>query len=256
MDSRIATIARCTLLEAMRTRLPALVLVTLLALLAASFFIETIAVVEGDRLQAGFYASGMRLSGVFIAAIYVLVSVTREFNDKGLDVLLALDLPRSHYVLGKLAGYLAIAALIAVAAALPLLWFAPLAAVAQWAASLAVELAIVVAFALFAVVTLNQLTPAASLVLAFYLLARSLTAVRLMGAHPLAGADTLSHQVIGFMVETLALVVPALDAWTQTAWLVNGPAGWSATAPLLGIGALYVVLLAAATMVDFYRKNF
>jgi len=184
------------------------------------------------------------------------VSVTREFNDKGLDVLLALDLPRSHYVLGKLAGYLAIAALIAVAAALPLLWFAPLAAVAQWAASLAVELAIVVAFALFAVVTLNHLTPAASLVLAFYLLARSLTAVRLMGAHPLAGADTLSHQVIGFMVETLALVVPALDAWTQTAWIVNGPAGWSATAPLLGIGALYVVLLAAATMFDFYRKNF
>jgi ABC-type Na+ efflux pump permease subunit len=198
----------------------------------------------------------MRLSGVFIAAIYVLVSVTREFNDKGLDVLLALDLPRSHYVLGKLAGYLAIAALIAVAAALPLLWFAPLAAVAQWTASLAVELAIVVAFALFAIVTLNQLTPAASFVLAFYLLARSLTAVRLMGAHPLAGADTLSHQVIGFMVETLALVVPALDAWTQTAWLVNGPAGWSATGPLLGFGALYVVLLAAATMFDFYRKNF
>jgi len=186
----------------------------------------------------------------------VLVSVTREFNDKGLDVLLALDLPRSHYVLGKLAGYLAIAALIAVAAALPLLWFAPLAAVAQWTASLAVELGIVVAFALFAIVTLNQLTPAASFVLAFYLLARSLTAVRLMGAHPLAGADTLSHQVIGFMVETLALVVPALDAWTQTAWLVNGPAGWSATGPLLGFGALYVVLLAAATMFDFYRKNF
>jgi len=256
MDSRIATIARCTLIEAMRTRLPALVLVTLLALLAASFFIESIAVVEGDRLQTGFYASGMRLSGVFIAAIYVLVSVTREFNDKGLDVLLALDLPRSHYVLGKLAGYLAIAALIAVAAALPLLWFAPLAAVAQWTASLAVELAIVVAFALFAIVTLNQLTPAASFVLAFYLLARSLTAVRLMGAHPLAGADTLSHQVIGFMVEALALVVPALDAWTQTAWLVNGPAGWSATGPLLGFGALYVVLLAAATMFDFYRKNF
>jgi len=256
MDSRIATIARCTLIEAMRTRLPALVLVTLLALLAASFFIESIAVVEGDRLQTGFYASGMRLSGAFIAAIYVLVSVTREFNDKGLDVLLALDLPRSHYVLGKLAGYLAIAALIAVAAALPLLWFAPLAAVAQWTASLAVELAIVVAFALFAIVTLNQLTPAASFVLAFYLLARSLTAVRLMGAHPLAGADTLSHQVIGFMVETLALVVPALDAWTQTAWLVNGPAGWSATGPLLGFGALYVVLLAAATMFDFYRKNF
>jgi ABC-type transport system involved in multi-copper enzyme maturation permease subunit len=256
MDSRIATIARCTLLEAMRTRLPALVAVTVLVLLAASFFIETIAILEGDRLQAGFYASSMRLACVFIAAIYVLVSVTREFNDKGLDVLLALDLPRSHYILGKLGGFLAIAALIAVTAALPLAGFAPLPAVALWGASLAVELAIVVALALFAIVTLNQLTPAASFVLAFYLLARSLTAVRLMSAHPLTGAETISHQVIQFLVETLALVVPALDAWTRTAWLVNGPTVWSAILPLLGFGALYVVLLAAATMFDFYRKNF
>jgi hypothetical protein len=255
MDSRIAAIARYTLIEAMRTRLPALVLVTLLALLASSFFMETIAVVEGNRLQTGFYAASVRLASVFIAAIYVLVSLTREFNDKGLDVLLALDLPRSHYILGKLAGFLAIAALIAAAAALPLAWFAPLPAVALWAASLAVELAIVVALALFAIVTLNQLTPAASFVLAFYLLARSLTAVRLMSAQPLSG-DTLFHQVLRFMVETLALVMPALDAWTQTAWLVNGPAAWSAILPLLGLGALYVVLLAAATMFDFYRKNF
>jgi len=256
MDSRIATIARCTLLEAMRTRLPALVLVTQLALLAASFFVETIAVVEGDRMQTGFYASGMRLAAVFIAAIYVLVSVTREFNDKGLDVLLALDLPRSHYILGKLMGFLAIAALIAIAAALPLAWLAPLTAVAAWATSLAVELAVVVALALFAIITLNQLTPAASFVLAFYLLARSLTAVRLMSAQPLTGADELSHQAIRFMVETLALVVPPLDAWTQTAWLVNESAAWSVALPLLALGALYVALLAAATIFDFYRKNF
>ena len=256
MDSRIATIARCTLLEATRTRLPALVLVTQLVLLAASFFIETIAVVEGERMQAGFYASGMRLAGVFIAAVYVLVSVTREFNDKGLDVLLALDLPRSHYVLGKLAGFLAIAALIAIASALPLAWLAPAPAVALWTASFAVELAMVVALALFAIVTLNQLTPAASFVLAFYLLARSLTAVRLMSAQPLTGADALSHQVIRLLVEALSLIVPPLDAWTRTAWLVNEPAAWSVALPLLGLGALYVVLLAAATMFDFYRKNF
>ena len=104
MNSGIITIARYTLLEALRTRLPVLVFLTLLALLAASFFVETIAVTEGVRLQAGFYAAGMRLASVFIAGLYVLTSVTREFNDKGLDILLALDLPRSHYLLGKLAG--------------------------------------------------------------------------------------------------------------------------------------------------------
>lgn len=256
MDSRIATIARYTLLEALRTRLPALVLVTLLTLIAASFFIETISVTEGARFQAGFYAAGMRLACVFIAGLYVLVSVTREFNDKGLDVLLALDLPRSHYVLGKLAGFLAIAALIAVTASLPLMWLAAPQAALQWAVSLAVELAVIVALALFCISAFGQLTPAASFVLAFYLLARSLTAMRLMGAYPLTGADTLSHQVIHFLVETLALVLPSLDAWTQTAWLVNQQASWFSILELTGQSALYVTLLAAATMFDFYRKNF
>jgi len=256
MDSRIATIARYTLLEASRTRLPLLVLIILLALLAASFFIEALAVTEGARFQAGFYAASMRLACVFIAGLYVLVSVTREFDDKGLDVVLALDLPRSHYVLGKLAGFLAIAVLIAVVASLPLAWFAAAPAVLQWAASLAVELAIVVALALFCIVTFNQLTPAASFVLGFYVLARSLTAIRLMSAHPLSGADTLSHQAIQFVVEFLALIMPALDGWTQTAWLVNQAAPWSAILELAGLSALYIVLLAAATMFDFYRKNF
>jgi ABC-type transport system involved in multi-copper enzyme maturation permease subunit len=256
MNSRIGTIARYTLLEALRTRLPLLVLIILLALLAASFFIDTIAVTEGRRFQTGFYAAGMRLACVFITAIYVPVSVMREFNDKGLEVLLALDLPRSHYVLGKLAGFLAIAATIAIVAALPLAWLAGAPAALSWAASLAFELAIVVALALFCIVTFNQLTPAASFVFAFYLLARSLTAIRLMGAHPLAGADSLSHQVVQFVVEALALVMPALDAWTRTAWLVNEPAAWSAILQLAGLSVLYVTLLATATMFDFYRKNF
>ena len=256
MDFRIAAIARYTLLEALRTRLAALVLATLLVLLAASFFIESISVTEGARFQTGFYAAGMRLAAVFIAAVYVLVSITREFNDKGLDVLLALDLPRSHYVLGKLAGFLAIAVLIACAAALPLAWLTPAPAALQWAAALAAELAIVVAFALFCVVTFNQLTAAASFVLAFYVLGRTLSAIRLMSAHPLSGADTFSHQVIQFMVDALALVMPALDAWTQTAWLVNQQAPWFAMLELAGQSALYVALLVAATMFDFYRKNF
>jgi hypothetical protein len=87
-------------------------------------------------------------------------------------------------------------------------------------------------------------------------LGRALTAIRLMSAHPLSGADTLSHQVIQFVVDALAFVMPALDAWTQTAWLVNQQAPWITLLELAGQSGIYVVLLAAATMFDFYRKNF
>jgi hypothetical protein len=58
------------------------------------------------------------------------------------------------------------------------------------------------------------------------------------------------------MVEALALIMPALDAWTQTAWLVDQPAAWSSLLELAALSLLYVALLAGATMFDFYRKNF
>jgi len=248
--------ARYTLLEALRTRFAVLVVIAVALMLLASFFVESIAVTEGARFQTAFYAAGVRLAAVFIAGLYVLVSIAREFNDKGFDILLALDLPRAHYVLGKLAGFAALALLIAAVASLPLLWLAPAGAVAQWAISLALELTIVVALALFCMLTFSQLVPAASFVLAFYLLARSITAIRLIGAHPIAGADTLSHHVIRGVVEALAFVVPAFDRWTQTAWLVNDAASWNALLQLGGQTVVYVLLLTGAGMFDLYRKNF
>lgn len=256
MDSRVATIARYTVLEALRTRLPALVLASAGLLLLASLFVGALAVIETERFEAGFYAAGMRLAGAFIAGIYVLAAQAREFHDKGVELVLALDLERSHYIVGKLGGFTAIAALIALASALPLVLLAEPQAALQWALSFALELAIVVAFALFCMVTFSQLVPAAALLFAFYALARSLTAIRLMGANPVSGAGTLSHEVIAYTVEALALVLPALDGWTRTAWLLGERPAWSALAPLALQSALYVVLLAAAAMFDLHRRNF
>jgi hypothetical protein len=248
--------ARYTLLEAWRTRFPIILLIAVALLLSISFFVEALAVTESARFQASVYASGMRLAGVFIAALYVLVSIAREFNDKGFDIVLALDLPRAHYVLGRLAGFLVLACVAAAVSGIPLLFLAPWEAVLQWVASLAFELAVVVALALFCMLTFSQLVPAASIVAAFYLLARSITAIRLMGAHPLSGADSLSHKVMSTMAEALALVTPAFDKWTDTAWIVNEPAAWHALLAIALQSVIYVLLLAAAAMFDLYRKSF
>ena len=73
------------------------------------------------------------------ASAHVLGSITREFNDKGIDALLALDLPRSHYILGKLGGFLAIAAVVALITCVPLLLQTSAVAVLQWSVALALE---------------------------------------------------------------------------------------------------------------------
>jgi hypothetical protein len=256
MNSRIAAIARYTLLEALRTRLPALALLALALAAAASFFVESIAITDSARFRIGFFAGAARWAAVFIVAFHVLGAVAREFHDKGLDVLLALDLPRSHYVLGRLAGFLAVAAVLAAAACVPLVGSVAAPVLAQWGISLAFELAIVAALALLAAVTFTQVLPAAACVAGCYVLARALTALRLMSENPIGGADTLSHQAIRLFMEGLALVVPAFDGWTSTGWLVDHPASWESIAAIGIHGALYVSLLAGAAMFDLYRKNF
>ncbi|MCC7483938.1 MAG: ABC transporter permease [Burkholderiales bacterium] len=256
MKSRVAAIARFTLLEALRTRLAAITLLVFALLAAAGFFVEGIAIAESERFGAGFYAATARWAAVFLVAFHVLAAIAREFDDKGLEVLLALDAPRAQYVIGRLAGFITVAALVAAAACVPLALHAPPVALAQWGFSLGCELAIIAALALFCAVSFNHIVPAAGFVVAFYLLARSLGAMRLMSAHPLAGADTFSHQAISLMVEGLALVVPALADWTRTEWLVNQPAAATELAAIAAQGALYVALLAAAAMFDLYRKNF
>jgi ABC-type transport system involved in multi-copper enzyme maturation permease subunit len=256
MSHRIATIARYTALEALRTRLPVLAAVVIGALFAASFFIREIAITDSARFQTSFYAATVRFAMVFIAALHVVGSVSREFQDKGLDMVLALDLPRAHYVIGRLMGFLSIALALALVAALPLAGLSHWASALQWSASLAAELAVIVALSVFCVLTFNQLMPAASFVLAFYLLGRVITAVRLIGGNPVAGADALSHQVMRWLVETLALLVPPLDAWTRTAWLVDAAAPWSALGAIAAHGGLLIVILAAAAVFDLSRKNF
>jgi hypothetical protein len=256
MRSRqIVTIARFTALEAVRTRLPWLFVIVMALIFGSAFFIQQLAITESARLQSAFFAAATRFAAVFVLSLHILTSMVREFNDKGLELTLSFDLRRSHYILGRLAGFLLLALLVALLAALPQFMFAPAQAVLQWGLSLAFELAIMAALSLFCIITFTQLIPAASFVCGFYLLARTLTAIRLMSDTPLVGGGTASHQVISWLVDALALVLPALDHYAQSAWLADNAAAW----PTLGANAvqalLYIVLLSAAAMFDFYRRN-
>jgi len=252
----ISTIARFTALEALRTRLPLTSILALLLLLLASFFVRELAVTEAARFQTAFYSAAARLCAVFLVAVYVLASMAREFNDKGLEAVLALDVRRSHYILGKLAGFLLAALMVAVVLALPPFLFAPLPAALSWAFSLTLELALIAALALFCIVTFNMLLPAAAFVAGFYLICRSVEAMRLMSAHPVGGGSDWSELITQGLVEMLAYLLPALDGWTRAAWLVDAAPSSSELAAIAVQGIVYLVLLTAAALFDFYRRSF
>jgi hypothetical protein len=249
-----ATVAQFTLVEARRSGLPWLALGCAVAALAAAGFLAQIAITESAQIRTSVAAALLRASAALLVVLHVVTSITREANDKGLELALALPISRSTYYLGKLAGLAACGALLASLFALPLiLWSAPADLFAWWL-SLSAEMALVAAAALFFAMTLAQGAAAIAACAALYVLARSIAAIQAIAAGPLA-EDAAGAAAARGMVDALALLLPRLDTVTRTDWLLYGapPAAEWGTA-LLGL-ALYFTLLAAAGLFDFHRRN-
>jgi ABC-type transport system involved in multi-copper enzyme maturation permease subunit len=247
-------IARYTLLEAMRNRLLWLILAALAAAMIAAAFLQQVAITEAARVQASVIAAAMRLFAVFVVAALVVTAVVREMNDKLLEVLLAKPMPRASWLIGRGMGFIAVAGVVAAATSLPLWLFGDPRGVAAWTASLFLELAIVAAAALFCVLTLNQVVTALAAVLGFYLLARTMAAVQIIAGAAVGG--TWSDRLTGGAIDAIAALLPALDRMTQTAWVLDGPAGASLAGGVLVPACIYIALLGAAAAFDLYRQEF
>jgi len=249
-----ATLPRLALIEARRSALPWLLLAGVAAALGLAGFLSQVALTESLQLQAAIVAALLRAFAVFVVAIHVATSTVREFDDKGLELVLSLPLSRAAYYLGRLGGFALVALAVATALALPLfIWSTP-GSVALWWLSLAAETVLVAAAALFFSMALAQLVPAIASVAGFYLLARAIGSIQAMASGPLA-EPTLAQDLARRALEGIALVLPRLDAATRTEWLLYGaPTAGEFGAALLGL-ALYVLLLVAAGLFDFHRRN-
>jgi len=251
---KILAIARFTLLEAARSRLLWLVLSAVGLLMAASFFIHELAITDSQRLQLAFLATGLRAASALIAAAFIISTLQREFNDQGPALLLALDLPRSHYVLGKILGLGLTAMLIALVCALPLALFAPGAAWRLWTASLLLEAGMVAAISVFCGISLRGTAAGLMLTLGFYILAKSLATLQLI-SHASLDAASLSHRHMTGLLDGLALLLPRLDQFAQTRWLVENLHAAPALSALAAQALVFVALVTSAAIFDMYRKN-
>lgn len=252
--SIVATLARTTLLEAVRNRLLWLTMVVVIIAFGLAQFLNQVAIAETREIQAALVAAPLRIAAVFIVAVFVITSMVRESSDKVTELLLSLPAPRAIYFFGKFSGYALVAVVLALLCALPLVLLASLPGLALWTASLVCEMLIVTAISLFCVLSLSQVVPALAAVAGFYLLSRSMAAMQIIASAPLHDL-TFGDQVVKAVVETIAFLLPAIDGMTQTTWLLGAVApGVSMT--VFGQTAIYLVLICSAALFDLYRKNF
>lgn len=248
------TVARYTLVEALRSGLPWLAAAFVLGVLGLAGFLARVAITEASALQASTAGALLRAGTVFLIAAHVVASVSREANDKGLELALALPVSRTAYYIGKLAGFCLAGAMLAIFSSLPLLiWTGP-ADLAPWCLSLGAECALAAAAALFFASAMSQTLAALAATTGLYMLGRSMSAIQAIASGPQA-ADSLPADAARWFVDALALLLPRLEMATRSDWLLYGapPAGVFAHT-LLGL-ALYILLLAAAGLFDFSRRN-
>jgi len=250
----LRAIARVVFLEAVRGRVLWLMLAILVIGVGLAEFTAEVAITETGQVARGLLGSWLRASSVFVSALFVVTTMVRDFNDKGTELILSLPLPRSVYLFGRLLGYGYVALVAVVLCAGVLLLYAPLDQVLIWVLSLFCELLLINALAVLCLLTLNHITLGMSAVMGFYLLARSIHAIALIGQNPLLDYSSVSQQIINFMLAILSYLLPDLSRFTLSQWLMYGSATPDVLLPIIAQSLIYTVLLCAASLFDLQRK--
>ena len=256
MVSKVFTIARFTIIESLRNRFLLLTFLVIAVSFALVEFIGDLAIAEHRVTQVAILAAFLRMSAVVIITLFVVSSSVRELNDKTLEMILAMPVPRVSYYLGKLVGYLYIAALVSVIFAVLLLLYADPEQVVIWSISLFFELTLVVALSLVMLFTFNQVPSALMGVFIIYGASRIVTSIFLMSKYPIIAHTSAAQKFMDGIIEVMTWLLPDLHRFTQTEWLAYNTAEWSSLIPLLGQTIIYLIFLSFIALFDFYRKNF
>jgi len=252
----VLTIARYTALEAVRTRFAWLIVALVFAGIGIGAFSGGLAITETRQTETAIVASILRFASVMLVILFVTTSVARDFSDKSVELMLSLPIPRGGYYLGKFAGYALVAACTAIPLLLVMLIFSAATPVLGWGISLILELLLVCAISLMFAFAFSQLTASITAALLFYLLSRSIAAIQLMAHGPMSNQSDTSQQVMTHMVDAMAYLLPDLERFTRTDWLLY-PASSTVELGTLGLQtAVYLMLLSAVALFDLYRKNF
>lgn len=256
MFSQVLTISRFTIIESLRNRLLLLSFLIIGISFALVEFIGDLAITEHRVTQVAILAAFLRMSAVVMVTLFVVPSMVRELQDKTLEMILAMPLRRGSYYIGKLIGFLYIAALVSVIFAALLLLYADPEQLCIWTISLFFELVLVVALSLVMLFSFNQVPSALTGVFIIYGAARIVTSIFLMSKFPIVAHTSVAQQFMDAFIELLTWLLPDLHRFTQTEWLAYNTAEWVMLLPLFGQTMIYLVFLSFIALFDFYRKNF
>lgn len=252
MFSSIFTIARYSLLEAVRGKIIWIVTALLILSVLFSLFISQTALTETAESQAALMAGFLRMASMLVMIFFVIASVARDFQDKSIELLFAISIPRYQVFLGKFTGFSLLAFLISSLYAVVLFIYADTNAVLIWSLSLWCELSIVALLSLIFILSLENVALSLMASIGVYALMRLMPAIQSMGEGPLQ--DGVFNQFMNAFLDLIGMFLPRLDHFTQSAWLMVSAPGFDDVASFLIEFILFVILFSVVGIIDLKRK--
>lgn len=245
---------RLVLITALRDRLFASLLGLEAVVLAAALFVGDSLFFEAQASALVFAAGAARVAVILGVTVFVGFHIERLYDTREIEAILSRTISRGGFIASYWLGLIAVAAvfIFPVVCFLAVFHMSAVGAV-WWSVNLILECGIVLAFAMCVGIILERAIPTVFATAAFYALARLVSFF--LGIVVNGDLDQINRATNPVMV-AVAMVIPRLDLFSQTNWLVYGlgPQDKFYVMPLQA--ALYVPLLLFMAAFDLRRKDF
>lgn len=241
---------------AVRDRIILSLLLLVLVGTSIAVFIGSSAVSESSAFALVFTAGGLRFTGVAGLVLFAVFHIRRAFDSKDVEFLLSRPLSRPAFLISHAAAFSLLACFMAACVGAAVLLVSPHnigVGHLLWIASILSEFIIMVNAALFFAMVLPAAAAGVLATFAFYVMARLMG--QFLGIVD-AGVEFRGDEILGGIMDIIALVIPRLDLMGQTSWLIYGPSGDIGFALVALQGAVCSALLVAAATVDLVRRQF
>jgi len=249
---------RYILLTAIRDRL----FIGLLLGIAAAAYISSVlgstAMLEPEQMTLAFTAASARVIVMLGVIVFIGFHIRNAFDSREIDVLLSRPISRPTLVISYALGFALVALLLALPTILVIYSLGVLSSTGFWvyAASFVAECWLVVAIALFCSLTFRSGTASVLGALAIYTLSRMMGYFVATTGSNILFKDAALRFGSKWLIEGISTIVPRLDFFAKSEWLVYGPRSMEDATLFLYQAAIFIPLLLAAATIDFMRKEF
>lgn len=255
MTRMLWTLARFSVIDMMRSRWLWLCLAGVVGVSAVALFAGALAITERHEVMLSAVAALARLACIAIVMLLSASLLVREIQERTWLLGLAAPMSRSVWILGKWLGLGAVACVSAVLFAIPLMILQPGASTLGWAASLMLEALLVSSLVMAAALAFKQLPATLFASGVFYLAARVIGLVQMLNERAPLENQAAQGLTNGWL-EVLGMLLPRLDLFTSTQWLLE-PQSWqpNSLGLVAGQAALYCAIVLVVGCIDLTRKD-